>query len=97
LAHHYRRYRRRELRTKLEAAGWTCERISYFNTLLFPLAAVKKLADRFRRGSEEHGYYDTPGKLLNRVFWAVFASEARWLKHHTFPLGVSLLATGRKH
>lgn len=84
------------MKTKLEAAGWTCERISYFNTLLFPLAAAKKLADRFRRGSEEHGYYDTPGKLLNRVFWAVFASEARWLKLHTFPLGVSLLATGRK-
>ena len=97
LAHHYRRYRQSELKTKLETAGWVCERITFFNTLLFPLAAVKKLADRFRKGSEQHGYYDTPGKILNGFFRAVFASEARWLKNHTFLVGVSLLAVGRKH
>jgi SAM-dependent methyltransferase len=96
LAHHYRRYRRQELRAKLETAGWVCERISYFNTLLFPFAAAKKFADRFRKGSEQHGYYDIPGRTLNGVLCSVFASEACWLKKHTFPIGVSLLAVGRK-
>ncbi len=95
LAHHFRRYRRAELKGKIEAAGWACERITYFNTLLFPLAAAKKLVDRFRQGSEVHGYYDTPGRTLNGLLAAVFASEVRWLKRHTFPIGVSLLAAGR--
>lgn len=95
LAHHYRRYTLRELRAKLEAAGLTCERISYFNTLLFPIAALKKWVDRFRRGSDAHGYYDIPGATLNRLFQTVFASEARWLRTRTFPIGVSLFAVGR--
>ena len=96
LAHHSRRYRRAELKAKLETTGWECERISYFNTLLFPPAAVKKLVDRFRKGSEQHGYYDTPGRVLNGFLRRVFAGEVRWLKRHTFPIGVSLLAVGRK-
>jgi SAM-dependent methyltransferase len=95
LAHHYRRYTRRQLQAHLEAAGWICERISYFNSLLFPLAAVKKIADRFRQGSPAHGYYDIPGTTMNRWLQAVFASEARWLRHCRFPLGVSLVAVGR--
>jgi SAM-dependent methyltransferase len=94
LAHHYRRYALRQLKTKLETAGLVCERISYFNTLLFPMAALKKMADRFRRGSAVHGYYDTPGAALNSALEAIFAWEARWLKNHTFPFGVSLLAVG---
>lgn len=96
LAHHYRRYTLRQLKTTFKTAGLVCERISYFNTLLFPIAVVKKMVDRLRRGSSVHGYYDTPGTAINGILRAVFASEARWLKSHTFPFGVSLLAIGRK-
>jgi len=96
LAHHVRRYSKALLREHLEAAGFSCERLTFFNTWLFPLAVVKKLADKVRGASAEHGYYDTPGPRLNRLFLRIFAAETNWLQRRTFPLGVSLLAVGRK-
>jgi len=45
---HRRRYRRRDLLAKIEAAGFDVERESYFNTLLFPLAAAYRLLRSWR-------------------------------------------------
>jgi len=43
--HHYRRYRLRELIWKLQAADFTIERITYFNTFLFaPIAGFRLIA-----------------------------------------------------
>lgn len=40
----YRSYTRRRLRQRLEEAGFTVERLTYFNTWLFPaVAAVRGL------------------------------------------------------
>jgi len=45
---HRRRYRQRDLLAKIEAAGFDVERESYFNTLLFPLAAAYRLLRSWR-------------------------------------------------
>ena len=44
--HHKRRYSRRGLRSVAEAAGLKVDRIGYFNSLLFPLAAAVRLAGK---------------------------------------------------
>jgi SAM-dependent methyltransferase len=52
---HRRRYRHRDLLAKIEAAGFDVERETYFNALLFPLAATYRLMRRGWRGRAEAG------------------------------------------
>jgi SAM-dependent methyltransferase len=93
--HHYRRYARRTLRSAAFAAGWTVARISSFNSLLLPPAAVVRLAQRGRRASDD-GY--TPAitlgpAWLNEVLECPLRLEARWLaRGRTLPAGLSLMA-----
>ena len=44
--HHKRRYTRASLRAVIEAAGLKVEMLSWFNSLLFPLAAMARLMGR---------------------------------------------------
>jgi SAM-dependent methyltransferase len=44
--HHKRRYSATELRQKVIAAGLRPVKMSYFNTILFPLAAIMRLKDK---------------------------------------------------
>ncbi len=50
---HRRRYQRRELGARVEAAGFRIERQTYFNTLLFVPAVIYRLAHRWARGLPE--------------------------------------------
>jgi SAM-dependent methyltransferase len=92
--HHYRRYRRRSLRSAALAAGWTIVRMSSFNSLLLAPAAVVRLAQRRRRAND--GY--TPALRLgsawvNDALERPLALEARWMaRGHTLAAGLSLLA-----
>lgn len=88
--HHKRRYSARDLRQKSVASGFRCVRVSYFNTLLFPLAAVVRAKERFL-GSRSAAAGNAPPRLLNSVFTQLFSAERRWLKHFNFPFGLSLL------
>ncbi len=46
--HHHRRYSRNLLKTRIEKAGYSLEKLTYTNAALFPLAALARLADRLR-------------------------------------------------
>lgn len=88
--HHKRRYSAGELRTKAVAAGLQPVRISYFNTILFPLAALVRLKDRLLGGSSDSGTA-IPPTPLNRLFSMLFSSERFILGRFDLPFGVSLL------
>jgi SAM-dependent methyltransferase len=93
--HHFRRYRECELRGKFERAGFEIVRMTYFNTLLFPLIAALRLIKKMG-GSAGSDDEHMPGRLTNVVLRAVFSSE-RWLVRATsLPFGVSLLAVARR-
>ncbi len=94
--HHYRRYSRRTLRAAAVQAGWRVERMTSFNSLLLPPAAVVRLAQRYR-GNRANGTYTPELKLgpswLNGVLEQPLRLEARWLgQGHTLPAGLSLMA-----
>ena len=94
---HRRRYRRGQLRSRLEAAGFTVERLSYFNTWLFPVAAVLRPLRRLGgRAGPARSEMAMPRPGLNRLLRAVFTSEARLVRRVSLPVGVSLLAVARK-
>jgi len=50
---HFRRYNRTTLLRATADAGWTCQRSSYFNSLLLPLAAALRLLERARQQAPE--------------------------------------------
>lgn len=88
--HHKRRYTASELKAKALDAGFRVERISYFNTLLFPLAAALRLKERLLGGSP--GGTAVPPAPVNKVFRLVFGSERHLLRSVDLPFGVSLVA-----
>jgi 2-polyprenyl-3-methyl-5-hydroxy-6-metoxy-1,4-benzoquinol methylase len=88
--HHKRRYTRRTLKSAVEGAGLRVEMLSWFNSLLFPLAAAARLAGRVT------GKDDSDDKLppapVNRLFEAVFGLERYAIGRVPFPPGVSIAA-----
>lgn len=95
LHHHKRRYNAETLRAALDRAGLEPVKLTYFNTLLFPLAAVKKLMDRKKTPSIDDVSLDQPSGLVNKVFKSVFAAERGILPATNLPFGVSLLTVAR--
>jgi SAM-dependent methyltransferase len=100
VAHHQRRYTAGLLDRRIRAAGLIPRRVSYFNTLLFPLIApavlAGKLAERFRpAGDHTNLSVDLPGGV-NRALAAVMSSEGRWLRRLDAPVGHSLIALAAK-
>lgn len=88
--HHRRRYSRKGLRRKLEDAGLHPTKISYFNTFLFPVAAIGRLKDRIFRSSNVAGS-KIPPDLLNSILRNIFSAEQFVLKKINLPFGVSIL------
>jgi SAM-dependent methyltransferase len=95
---HYRRYTLRELRWKLQAANFTVERATYFNTFLFPpIAAVRLLARYGRRPDNEEGDFAHARNPSNPVLRSMFSAERVFLRYIDFPFGVSVFAAARKN
>jgi SAM-dependent methyltransferase len=88
--HHKRRYTRRTLRAAVEAAGLKLEMMSWFNSLLFPLAAAARFAGKVRR--KEDSDDKLPPRPLNALFEAIFGLERYAVGRVPFPPGVSLVA-----
>jgi len=98
LAMHHRRYGRRELRDKLRAAGFELERLTYFNSLLFPPILALRLAMRPRLARAQQGGSDLGLRLprpLEQTLYHTFAVERHWVVDRNLPIGVSLLALAR--
>ncbi|MBI4342988.1 MAG: class I SAM-dependent methyltransferase [Candidatus Omnitrophica bacterium] len=96
---HYRRYSGRELRRKLLAAGVTVRYLSPFNTLLFPIAAAVRLAEKWRPAPPERLHADivrVPPRPVNALLEQVFRAERLWLGRGTAPFGLSLLGIATK-
>jgi SAM-dependent methyltransferase len=94
-----RRYRAGEVREMLAGAGFALDILSYSNTLLFPAAALVRLARRRRRPDCEpvSDLTPLPGPLnaalaaVRRLENAIIVGQKR-----TFPFGLSVFALARK-
>lgn len=95
LNEHKRRYTRPELERKLLDAGFRIEKLSYYNTLLFPLVFAVRMLNKLlnRDGASD---VEMPSRPVNSILEAVFGVEKYLLKYLNFPFGVSVLAVARK-
>jgi hypothetical protein len=94
--HHVRRYTAGELKRKARETGWTVRRITYFNTLLFPLAVVARVTDKIIPSQEPVGT-GMPSPIVNSVLYRVFSMEKVLLRAFNFPFGVSLMVQLSPH
>jgi SAM-dependent methyltransferase len=95
---HRRRYSRTTLLHVAAQAGWRCERITYFNSLLLPIAIALRALERARppRGESSLDLWLPPAPL-NRVLEQPLNLEAAIIRRngHSLPAGLSLLAVFR--
>ena len=91
-----RRYSKKELKRKLEKAGFIVERISYVNSILFPpIFLYRKLSNLI--SSTHVSDVDAPmSPLINWLLKNVYRTELRLNKYFDYPFGVNIYAIARK-
>lgn len=99
------RYGRGELRAKLEQAGLRILAASYANSLLFPAAMIRRLAEGLMDGQGPDGDgrvhplssdFWLPPRPLNAALGRVLGAEAELVARSALPMGLSLVALAQK-
>jgi SAM-dependent methyltransferase len=88
--HHKRRYTKGTLARVVADAGLELDMMSWFNSLLFPVAVAARLASRLS-GKRDSGD-QMPTAPVNALFETLFGLERYALGRLPFPPGVSLVA-----
>jgi SAM-dependent methyltransferase len=95
-----RRYTKRELRAKLEGAGFRITRLTYTNASLFPITATVRALQRLRGEKpkdENKGDFYVPPAPINALFSGALALEATIIDAGLdMPVGSSLLCLAKK-
>lgn len=89
---HHRRYTAKGLRRTIEAAGLEPLRMTYTNTLLFPIAAIWRLLSHrvgLGRFAPRHDFWPVP-RWVNEALVRLYRLEAWWLERADLPVGVSI-------
>lgn len=95
---HFRRYRLKQL-VKLNDDRLLLIKKGYFNSLLFPLAALSRLLERMTpssdKGQKKQSSILFP--LLDKLFFSILKVEANLIRRHQlFPYGLTAFALFRK-
>jgi SAM-dependent methyltransferase len=93
---HYRRYTRPALRGLLEEGGLRICRLSYWNSVLFPVVCLyRMLGNRRGAGQPRSDTHPVPW-LVNECLAALLAAEAAILHYTPLPWGVSLVVVAER-
>jgi ubiquinone/menaquinone biosynthesis C-methylase UbiE len=89
------RYTTRMVKDRLRAVGFEPEQVTYANTILFPLAVVKRFSERFF--PPQNGSDLTIGMgLFNGLLRVALSAEAPLVAWRTLPFGLTVVALARK-
>lgn len=95
-----RRYDKKDLRSKLEEAGFEVIRLSYFFMSAFPVIYLKRRRENRRaaRNPDAAPLSDLKPvpRWLNRLLYGLLRVEADWAARHDLPIGSSIIALARK-
>ncbi|OUW60323.1 MAG: hypothetical protein CBD63_03850 [Candidatus Pelagibacter sp. TMED203] len=92
---HFRRYNKGTLLHATQKE-FSILKISYFNTLLFPILSLILLFFRFFRIRFINQAETQPLSIINFILYKIFSFEKYFIKSANFPFGLSLLAILRK-
>jgi trans-aconitate methyltransferase len=93
--HHKRRYTRAQLRRVLTHAGFQIDHCTYFNTLLFPAALLRRLFAQATHARQADDFLIPPGPV-NTLLRGIFRLERHVVPVATLPFGLSLLCWATK-
>jgi ubiquinone/menaquinone biosynthesis C-methylase UbiE len=88
-----RRFRRNEIRSLLAENGFAIRRLTYWTTLLFPLAVIARTFGGSKMGRD---FESVETSFVHRFFARIMALELDLLRNVSLPFGVALLAVARK-
>jgi ubiquinone/menaquinone biosynthesis C-methylase UbiE len=92
---HFRRYRRGELATKLEAAGFEVKQNTYSVFFLFPVVVIVRFFEKRRKGEAKANLVRVP-RWLNSMLIGVQNAEAALIGACNLPWGSSVVTVARK-
>jgi SAM-dependent methyltransferase len=92
------RYTPRRLNTQLTKQGFEIEKMSFANSLLFPLVAPYRLATNWFPTDNDGPRSDVflPFRPINSTLAWVMQLESRLIPHFDVPIGMSLFVVARK-
>ena len=94
--HTARRFTTQQVAQSLREADFAVERLSYANTLLFPLALAKRLLERTTPGEPPERSDVAPNPpWLDATLARPLLAEAAWLRRRALPVGLTVVAVGR--
>jgi SAM-dependent methyltransferase len=94
--HTRRRYTARQAGALMEQGGLKVERVTYANTILFPLALAKRLLEGFLPGGKGGSDLEVKSGGMNGLLGGILSLEAPLAASIGLPYGLSVLAVGRK-
>jgi ubiquinone/menaquinone biosynthesis C-methylase UbiE len=96
--HAYHRFTKGEFADRLQSAGFTPRKLSYSNSILFPVAAARRLSAKVFKsnGSAPRSDVRPMPEPLNSVLARVLAAEAPLVSSSGLPAGLSVLALAQK-
>lgn len=97
ISHHYRRYEKNELFSKVTGANFSVIKYSFYNSYLFlPAWIVRHLKNILHIKTSDASLQKT-NSFTNRVLKKIFASEKYRLRNGKFRIGVSLIMACSKN
>ena len=95
VVHTGRRFTSRGLRRDLTGAGFGVERLTYANTFSLPPAIVQSVVEKRLLPRQRPTLNNGPG-WQNGLFSRLLFLEARWLRTHSLPFGLTVAGVARK-
>ncbi|MDH5389407.1 MAG: methyltransferase domain-containing protein [Gammaproteobacteria bacterium] len=91
--HHFRRYTKKSFSRLLEAAGFKIRYTSYFNSILFPLAVLKRIIENFlpKKSIGDAWEVKMPSSWVNTLLKKLFELECLWAGKLSIPFGLSVV------
>lgn len=98
VAHHFRRYTMSSMLNLIKAhTPLSVLKKTYFNTFLFPPAALVRIVSKWFNIKKRESDFDINNNYLNKIFYFIFRTETKLLRWFNFPFGVSILLVLKKN
>lgn len=95
--HHFRRYSKTQYCQLFNEAELEILYASYFNSVLFPLAALTRLLNKLimPTGTNASSALTMPHRLINKLLTSLFSIEQLWAGKLAIPFGLSIVVVAR--
>jgi len=91
--HHFRRYSKKTFLELFDSAGLKIRYVSYFNSILFPLALLSRITEKISPNKTATKTWGVkyPSVWVNALLKKIFELESIWAGKFSIPFGLSIV------